>query len=94
MFYLVARHRVKDYKAWKKGFDSARPIRRAGGEKSYQIFQVDNDKNNLLLFFEWDNLDNARKYLESPELQNAMEQAGVLEKPDVYFLEEVDRGTL
>lgn len=94
MYYIVARHKVKDYKAWKKGFDSAVSFRKAGGEKSFQIFQVDKDKNNLMLLFKWDNLENARQYFESPELQNAMQQAGVLEKPDVYFLEELDRGKL
>ncbi len=94
MFYIIARHKVNDYKTWKKGFDNALSIRKAGGEKSFQIFQVDNDKNNILLLFEWDNLTNAHKYFDSPELQKAMQQAGVLEKPDVYFLEEVDQGTL
>jgi heme-degrading monooxygenase HmoA len=94
MYYIVARHKVSDYKTWKKGFDSALSIRKAGGEKSFQILRVDNDKNNILLLFEWDNLKNARKFFESPELQKAMQQAGVLEKPDVYFLEEIDRGRL
>jgi uncharacterized protein (DUF1330 family) len=94
MSYIIARHKVKDYKAWKKGFDSALSIRKAGGEKSFRIFRLDNDENNILLQFEWDNLKNARKYFESSELQKAMQQAGVLDKPDVYFLEEIDRGIL
>ena len=94
MSYIIARHKVEDYKMWKKGFDEALPLRQAGGEQSFQVFQVDNDKNNVLILFEWDGLDNARKYFDSPDLQAAMKQAGVMEKPDIYFLGETDRGTL
>jgi L-rhamnose mutarotase len=94
MYYIISRHKVNDYQAWKKVFDNALSFRKAGGEKSYQIFQAENDKNNLFMIFEWDSLKNARKFFESSDLQKAMQQAGVLEKPDVYFLEELDRGTL
>lgn len=94
MSYIIAKHKVNDYKTWKKGFDSAISFRKAGGEKSFQIFRVENDQNNLVLQFEWDSLKNARKYFESPDLQKAMQQAGVVGKPDVYFLEEADRGKL
>jgi quinol monooxygenase YgiN len=94
MSYIIAKHKVNDYKTWKKGFDGALSFRKAGGEKSFQIFQDDQDKNNIVLLFEWDSLARARKYFESPELQKAMQQAGVLGKPDVYFLEEADRGKL
>jgi uncharacterized protein (DUF1330 family) len=94
MYYVIAKHKVNDYKAWKRLFDNALSFRKAGGEKSYQIFQAENDKNNLVLLFEWDSLKNARKFLESSELQKTMKEAGVLGQPDVYFLEELDRGTL
>jgi len=94
MSYIIAKHKVNDYKTWKKGFDSALSMRKAGGEKSFQIFRVDNDQNDIFLLFEWDSLRNAKNYFEAPELQKAMQQAGVLGKPEVYFLEEVDRGTL
>ena len=93
MANLLIRHKVKDYSAWKSDFDDFIETRRASGEKSYRIFHPDDDPNNLVLFFEWDNTDNARKFLQAPELKETMEHAGVIEAPEIYFLEEVDKGS-
>ena len=93
MYYVIGRHKVSDYKSWKKGFDKALSIRKAGGEKSFQIFKVNSDGDNLFLLFKWDSLEHARQYFDSPELKQAMKEAGVTEKPDIYFLEEIDHGT-
>ncbi len=92
MAHLLIKHKVKNYPAWKKVFDGLIETRRAGGEKSYQILHPDNDENNLLAIFEWDSLDNARKFTGSQELHDAMGNAGVIEQPDVYFLEEYASG--
>ena len=43
---------------------------------------------------EWDSADNARAFLDNPELKAAMEEAGVVEAPEAYILEEYDRGTM
>jgi heme-degrading monooxygenase HmoA len=93
MAYMVIRHKVKDYDAWKIGFDNAIGIRKAGGEKSFHIFHLVDDRNDVVAIFEWDSLDNARKFAGSAELREAMEKAGVAEEPKVNFLEEVAQGT-
>lgn len=94
MAHLFIRHKVKDYSAWKSAFDGFIETRRAGGEKSYRIFHPDDDPNNLLVFFEWDSLDNARAFMANPDLKETMGNAGVVEPPEAYFLEEHDRGTV
>jgi quinol monooxygenase YgiN len=68
-------------------------MQRAGGVKSYQIFHPADDPNDLLLIHEWDSLDNARTMFANPESKKAMDEAGVIGKPEVFFLEEYDRGT-
>lgn len=92
MAHLLIKHKVKDYSAWKKVFDGVVDTRRAGGEKSYQILHTDNDNNNLVAIFEWDSLENAKKYTTSSELKEAMGKAGVVEQPEIYFLEEYAEG--
>lgn len=67
-------------------------MRKRNGKKSYQILRPENDANGVVALLEWDNLDNARKYATSPELKEAMAQAGVIGKPDIMFLEEAARG--
>jgi heme-degrading monooxygenase HmoA len=90
--YMFVRQSVQDYEAWKSVFDSFSDLRKRNGEKSYQILRQDNDSSEVVGLFEWDNLDNARKYAGSPELKAAMERAGVTGKPEIMFLEEAARG--
>lgn len=93
MAYLLIRHEIRDYANWKAAFDAFSETRRASGEKSYQIFHPDNNPKNLWLLFEWDNMDNARKFMENPDLKETMDAAGVVEAPEVFFLEEYGQGT-
>ena len=92
MAYMFVRHSVQDYEVWKSVFDSVSDLRRSSGEESYQILREDNGSDGLVALFQWDNLDNARKYASSPELREAMQRAGVQGKPDILFLEEAARG--
>ena len=92
MAYMFVRHSVKDFDAWKSVFDSVSDLRKRNGEISYQILRQDNGSSNIFALFEWDNLDNARKYAASPELKEAMQRAGVTSKPEILFLEEAARG--
>ena len=90
MSQLFIRHKVADYKTWKEGFDSSADFRKAAGDKTARIFHTTDDPNNLALLFDWDSAENAKKFLESPELMEKMKEVGVTEKPEVYFLEEYE----
>ena len=92
MAHLLIRHKVNDYPVWKTVFDGFIDTRKKGGEKTFQILHTDNDSNNLIALFEWDNLENAKKFTSSSELKEAMSNAGVVEQPDIYFLEEYASG--
>jgi heme-degrading monooxygenase HmoA len=96
MPYTASILKVEDFGRWESSFDREDSIaaRKAAGEKSYQIFQTVDDPNNLVLLFEWDNLDNARKFVQSEKLRELMQQAGVIGKPDSYFLGEVEKGSM
>jgi heme-degrading monooxygenase HmoA len=86
-------HKVRDYGAWKAEFDNFADVRRSSGEKSYRILHPSDDRNDLMLLFEWDSLKNAETFLASPELKSAMQRAGVTEEPKIRFLNEVAQGT-
>lgn len=86
MVYMLAQHKVENFSNWKEVFDSVADLRETNGEKSAQIFHDANDPNSLTLLFEWDNLDNARQYAQSPELKAAMQKAGVTGPPTISFL--------
>ena len=86
MPYMLAQHKVEDFAKWKDVFDSVADLREKNGEKSAQIFHDADDPNSLTLLFEWDSLNNARQYAQSPELKAAMQKAGVAGPPSIYFL--------
>ncbi len=86
MAHILVRHKVEDHAKWQKGFDGSIDMRKAGGELSAQVFHTAENPNDLVLLFEWDNLDNAHTFLESDELKQGMEAAGVCSAPDITFL--------
>ena len=94
MTYLLIKHRVQDYTAWKSVFDNFAEFRKSSGEKSWRILHPAGDGNDLTLLFEWDDHANAEKFLASSELKSAMQRAGVAEEPQVQFLSEIAQGTL
>ena len=37
MTHVIVKHEVKDYDAWRKGFDSVEGLRRSRGERSFSL---------------------------------------------------------
>ena len=87
MPYILVRHKVQDYKRWRAVFDLSQPLREKGGEISAQVFFLSGTPKDLMILFEWDNMDNARKYMLSTDLRRMMVESGVDETPNVYILE-------
>ncbi len=85
--------KVEDYARWKSDWDNSIDMRRASGQKSFQIFRTVDDPNSLVLFIEWDNPDNARRFVQSEELREALQRSGVSQIEN-YFLEELEKGAL
>ena len=88
MASMLIQHKVKDFGAWKKVYDSVAGMRKSNGELSDQIFHDASDPNKLTLLFKWDSMANAQKWAQSPDLRAAMEKAGVDGPPSVSFLNE------
>ena len=91
MAYLVIRHKVKDFAAWKPAFDKHGETRATAGGKGGWLLRAADDRNNLMIAFEWDSIANAKKFVASEDLKRVMKEAGVIDKPDIYFLEEVEK---
>lgn len=90
--HLLVRHKVADYAKWRPVFDEHGKTRQASGSKHGHVFRNADNPNEIIVMFEWDSLENARKFGASDDLRKVMERAGVVDKPDVYFLE--DTGTV
>lgn len=93
MQHVLIIHGVKAYSEWKEIFDQATEMRKQAGEISYQLLRYDNDANKIVHFSEWSSLDKARRFFESPELDEIRRKAGV-KAPDFMYLQEIERGVL
>ncbi len=91
MPYLLIRHKVADYAQWKPGFDADSVNRQVSGSQGGQLFRNASDPNELVALFEWNDLEKARQFTQSDELREVMQRLGVIDHPDIYFLEEVEQ---
>ena len=88
---LLIRHKVSDFEKWKPVFDEFDATRRAHGCQSGWLFRNDNDPSEALMLLTWDDLDRARLFAQSDDLREAMNQGGVVDEPDFWFLEDTER---
>jgi putative component of toxin-antitoxin plasmid stabilization module len=93
MPWIHVRHRVGDYNRWKEVFDGLSELKMRYGWKRYRIFQVAGDRTDLLVMEEFDSVEQARNYLESKDLKNAMQLAGVTGSPEATLLQGLEEGT-
>lgn len=93
MQFVLIVHEVESYPAWKIVFDRAAGIRKAAGEISYQLLRYDNEQNTIVHFSQWNSLENARSFFESPALQAIRRESGVL-APSFIYLNEIEHKTL
>jgi quinol monooxygenase YgiN len=91
--HVLILHHVADYAAWKKVFDAAAGIRKAAGERTWQVLHLQNDPNRIVHFSTWTSHEAARAFFESPELVRIRAEAGV-ESPEFIYLQELEAGTL
>ncbi len=89
MAQLLVKHRVEDFKKWKPVFDEDEARRKAGGSQGCRLFHSEKDPNELVVLCQWKDLRTAHQFAESEDSRQKMERAGVMGKPEVYFLDEI-----
>jgi quinol monooxygenase YgiN len=88
---MLVRHKVADYAKWKPVYDEHAATRKASGAKWAHLFRNADNPNEIVLLFEWDDLIKARKFAQSEDLIKTMQKAGVIDKPDIYFLDKLEQ---
>jgi len=84
--HMLIRSKVADFGKWKPAYDAHLPARQRAGLKEEHFFRNADDPNEVLLLFSVEDVDKAKAFSASDDLRQAMEKAGVSDKPDVYFL--------
>ena len=84
--YMLVRHKVRDFSEWKGGYDAHLPKRDKAGLKERQLFRGAKDPNEVIILFEAKDIKRAEDFAESPDLRETMQKVGVVDQPDIYFL--------
>ncbi|MDQ3705401.1 MAG: cyclase [Chloroflexota bacterium] len=92
MPWTHVRHRVEDYNTWKEVYDGLSELKMRYGWKRYRIFQVAGDRNDLLVMDEFESVEQARSFLESKDLKNALRLGGVVGAPETALLQGLEEG--
>jgi quinol monooxygenase YgiN len=82
---LIIVHEVEDYEMWKAKFDEHSSARQDAGMSDWALL-TDRDNPNLVTVIESvGDMDAAEEFIVSEDLKSAMEGAGVVGEPDVWF---------
>jgi hypothetical protein len=85
MGMMIVRHKVRDYGQWRPVFDRHAEMQRAAGYHS-----ADSNRSEIVVVFDTEDTKKAKDFAASSDLKEAMEKAGVLDAPTIYFLESID----
>jgi hypothetical protein len=83
---FVVRHKVKDFAAWKVAFNAHNPARVAAGLSNARLFRSADDASEVVILLDAADISKAKEFAASPNLRSVMTAAGVIDKPDIYFL--------
>lgn len=84
--YMLVRHKVKDFSAWKQTYDQNLPKRKDAGLTERYVLHEEDDQNAVTIMFEAEDLGRAKAFSESQDLKDTMQKAGVISKPEIHFL--------
>jgi quinol monooxygenase YgiN len=79
MATAIIQHRVKDYDAWRRVYDSVADMQKAGGVIAESVYRAEADPNTVLVFHQFTSMSQAHDFVASPKLRDAMQRAGVEE---------------
>lgn len=91
MSNILLRLSVADYAKWKPVFDEYASVRKTSGSRGGRLFRNADNPNEVLILWDWDTRENAQAFFTSQGLRETMQRAGVTGRPDVYYLDEVER---
>ena len=76
MVHIFLKQKINDYNTWKDGFTGHNDARKAAGQTNATVFVNPEDENQVFILLEWDSMENAQKFMSSPELKEAMKNSG------------------
>ena len=83
---MLVRSKVRDFKTWKTSYDGHEPMRANAGLTEKYLLRSADDANEIVILFELQDLNRGKAFAASADLREKMQESGVVDKPDIYFL--------
>jgi len=87
---VIVRHKVNDFEAWKPFFYSDAKRQQDAACTRWYLTRNKQDKNELVIIFDCEDLDKAKTVFSNPSLAELMKRAGVSDQPTIFFLENIE----
>jgi quinol monooxygenase YgiN len=78
-------HKVKDYEAWKTGFEAGAEARKQASFAGHTVMRGVDDQNLVLIWSPFSDSEKAKAFMADKSLKDKMKQAGVIGKPQVQL---------
>jgi len=88
MNYILICHKVADFGKWRTAYDAHVSARTNAGLKHEQLLRNIDNPNEVVLLLSAQDLNKAKQFAASDDLRERMQQAGVIDKQDVLFLQD------
>lgn len=85
MALALVLHRVEDFDAWQKVYESTAQLQADGGVTSASYNRMADDPDNVLVLLYFDTVAEGRALFANPELLAAMGRAGIKDEPRMEF---------
>ncbi len=84
--FMISRIKVKDFAEWKGSYEAHKHARDAAGMTEKYLLQDVDDPDMVTILFEVEDIIRAQEFGHSDDLIEAMQKAGVVGEPDLYYL--------
>ena len=82
---LTVHFKVKDYAAWRTGYDGRENSRLSAGITNGRVFRRAEDPNDVVVVQDAADVAKARAWFASDDLKTAMQKSGVIGSPSIRF---------
>ena len=88
---VIVTHKVKDWDAWKKSFDSHKQTRLDAGMTDRAISYSVGDTHTVTVAFIINDMKKAEAFMASKDLKDKMAESGVTGPPNIFFYNVVQK---
>ena len=85
MATMFVRHTVSNYQTWRKVYDDFASVQKAKGVTAQAVYQAADNPNDITVTHEFATVEAAQAFAKSDELKKAMQSAGVVGAPTIWF---------